>query len=351
MILAGDVGGTNCRLAWFHRERSRLKFVAAANYRSNEYSGLDEVVALFRDEHSITETIESAAFGVAGPVEDGQRVETTNLPWVVDRAHLCKKLKAENISLLNDLVANAYGTCWLTNDDYVELNAGVAHPGSNRALVSAGTGLGEAGLVHVDGQYAAVASEGGHCSFAPQQEIEFELHRFLQHKFGHVSWERVVSGTGLVNIFDFLCQTGSQTDSIATLSRLPELADLDPAAMISQAALFGLNATAEQALDIFIKLYGAEAGNVALKFLATGAIYLGGGIAPKILPRLLAGGFFEAFISKGRFSKLLEQISIYVILNDQTALLGAALMAARQAGYSFEKPPVNPISEFGNDLK
>lgn len=344
MFLAGDIGGTNCRLACFEREPSRLRLVATADYPSNNYSGLDEVVALFLAEHSITDAVESAVFGIAGPVEDGRRAQVTNLPWVVDQALLSNNLNTSKVGLLNDLVANAYGTCWLTNDDYFALNIGVAHPRSNRALISAGTGLGEAGLVFVDGCYVAMASEGGHCSFAPQQAIEIEIYNFLQQKYGHVSWERVVSGAGLMNIFEFLCQRQSKSESTATLAQMPELADLDPAAMISQAAILGLDPIAEQALDLFIKFYGAEAGNVALKFLATGAVYVGGGIAPKILLKLQEGGFFDAFISKGRFSKLLEKISIYVILNERTALLGAALIAARQAGYSFEEPPISQIN-------
>ena len=343
MFLAGDIGGTNCRLAWFERESTRLRLITMADYPSNNYAGLDEVVALFLAEHSITNDVESVAFGVAGPVEGG-RVQTTNLPWVVDQAILSSNLNTSKVALLNDLVANAHGTCWLTNDDYIALNTGVAHPRSNKALISAGTGLGEAGLVFVDGRFEAVASEGGHCSFAPEQEIEIELYRFLQQKHGHVSWERVVSGAGLVNIYEFLCQRGSQTKTTATLAQIPELASLEPPVMISQAAILGLDPAAEQALDLFVRFYGAEAGNLALKFLATGAVYVGGGIVPKILPKLQEGGFFDSFISKGRFSKLLEKISIFVILNDRTALLGAALVATRQAGYNFEEPPVMEIN-------
>ncbi len=339
MILAGDIGGTNCRLAWFERESTRLKLIATADYRSNSYAGLDQVIALFLAEHSITDAVESAAFGVAGPVEEG-RVQATNLPWVIDQSALCKKLNTSKVALLNDLVANAHGTRWLNNDDYVALNTGVAHPGSNKALISAGTGLGEAGLVFVDGGFEAVASEGGHCSFASEQEIDVELYRFLQQKYGHVSWERVISGAGLRNIDEFLRQRESPTKTEVRLARIPELAGLDPSAMISQAAMLGLDPTAGQALDLFVRFYGAEAGNLALKFLATGAVYVGGGIAPKILPKLQEGGFFDAFISKGRFSKLLEKIPVFVILNDRTALLGAALVAARQANYNFEKPPI-----------
>lgn len=339
MFLAGDIGGTNSRLALFERESSRLRLIAIADYLSNNYSGLDEIVALFLAENSITRAVESAAFGIAGPVEDGQRVHATNFPWVVDKAVLSSNLSTSNVGLLNDLVANAYGTCWLTNKDYFALNTGVPHARSNKAIISAGTGLGEAGLILVDGRYTAVATEGGHCSFAPQRPIEIELFRFLQEKYGHVSWERVLSGPGLTNIYEFLCQQASQSEPAVALAQIPELASLDLPARISQAAILGIDQTAEQALNLFVGFYGSEAGNVALKFLATGAMYVGGGIAPKILPKLQEGRFFASFVSKGRFSKLLKQISIYVILNDRTALLGAALVAARQAGCCFEEPP------------
>lgn len=340
MILAGDVGGTNTRLALFEREPSRLRLVATADYLSHKYSGLDQAVALFLAEHAVSGAIESAAFGIAGPVEDGQRVQATNLPWVIERAVLSAKLNISQVALLNDLAANAYGTCWLRDDDLHVLNTGTSHPRSNKALIAAGTGLGEAGLVFADGGYMAVASEGGHCSLAPQREIEIELLQFLRKKYGHVSWERVVSGAGLVNIHEFLRQRGLAGKSTPELGQMPQLAGLDPAARISRAALLGIDPLAGQALDLFVGFYGAEAGNVALKFLATGAMYVGGGIAPKILDRLQQGGFMEAFVAKGRFSRLLERIPVLVILNDRTALLGAALLAARQAGYCFDEPPV-----------
>lgn len=341
MLLAGDIGGTNCRLALFERRPSRLSLTATADYSSAEHSSLGDVVRIFLRQHSFAGTVDAAAFGIAGPVEDGYRVQTTNIPWVVDRASLSAILHTTKVVLINDLVANAYGTCWLTESDYIVLNSGASHPRSNKALISAGTGLGEAGLVFANGHYTAIASEGGHCSFAPQQAVEFELMLFLQERYGHVSWERVVSGAGLANIYEFLCERESQ--KTAALANIPELANLDLPAMISQAAILGLDRIAEQALEMFIAFYGAEAGNVALKFLATSAVYVAGGIAPKILPKLQEGGFFEAFVSKGRFSRLLEQISIYVILNDRTALLGAALLAARQAGCIFEEPPVIEI--------
>lgn len=345
MLLAGDIGGTNCRLALFERENSRIRLVETADFASNQYASLGEVVKLFLGEHGVDSVIENAAFGVAGPVDDGRRVQATNLPWVVDSAILSGILKTPKVILMNDLVANAYGTFLMTESDYVTLNSGVARTGANMALISAGTGLGEAGLVCVGGQYSAVASEGGHCSFAPQREIEFKLLCYLQKKFGHVSWERVISGGGLLNIYNFLCEQGGQSQSIDTLAGYPELDDLDPSAKISKAAILGIDQIAEQSLDLFVGFYGAEAGNVALKFLATSAVYIGGGIAPKILPKLLAGSFFEAFVAKGRFDRILQEIPIRVILNDRTALLGAALIAARQAGFDVKDPPVMEINQ------
>lgn len=344
MLLAGDIGGTNCRLACFQRETARLRLVATAEYKSANYRGLDEVIGKFLQQHSISDPMESAVFGVAGPVEDGKFVHATNLPWVIDQTYLCRSLNTSNVCLINDLVANAYGTSWLTSDDYVVLNAGTNRAGSNKALISAGTGLGEAGLVYVDGRYAAVASEGGHASFAPTSDIEVELLQFLRQKYGHVSWERVVSGAGLANIYEFLRQCRRQPPGTGTLEKMSELENLDLPARISQAAILGIDAIAEQALDQFVRLYGAEAGNVALKFLAVSAMYIGGGIAPKILPKLMDGAFLGSFVSKGRFSKLLENIPIFVILNDQTALLGAALLAARQAGYEIVDAPIMEAS-------
>jgi glucokinase len=318
MILAGDIGGTSTRLALFQSSGDALQAVAAERYASRSYPGLSEIVRLFTAAHP--EPIEAAAFGIAGPVRDG-RVETPNLPWVIEAAALRAQLNVPRVSLLNDLEANAWGVFTLGADDVATLSPGAPARDGNAAIISAGTGLGEAGY-HAHGSgLLPFASEGGHADFAPYDELTIELFRWLHRRHGHVSWERVVSGPGLVNIFTFLHETkhGELSAELAEAMR-----EGDPAAAISAAALGETSALAASALDLFVTLYGAEAGNLALKMKATRGVWVGGGIAPKILPRLKRPGFLEAFHDKGRFRAFLEAIPVRVILNDQTALRGAA---------------------------
>jgi glucokinase len=253
------------------------------------------------------------------------RVEATNLPWTVESKSLADNLAVRQIKLINDLEANAWGIPALSSNDLVPLNQAAASSG-NRAVISAGTGLGEAGMYWDGSNYHVFACEGGHSDFAPRNDLDVELFRYLKKQFGHVSNERVLSGPGLVNIFDFLRDTGRGT---APDSLLEEIHKSDAAAAISRAATEGKCALAEQALDLFISIYGAEAGNLALKLLATGGIFVGGGIAPKILPKLMDNSaFMEAFVSKGRMRSLMENIPVKVIVNDEAALLGAARYAA-----------------------
>jgi glucokinase len=271
--------------------------------------------------------IEYACFGVAGPVRRG-RVETPNLPWVVDQETIARELRIESAWLINDLLANTYGIRALEDKDFVVLNAGSSNPIGNAAVISAGTGLGEAGSYWDGSRYHPFACEGGHSDFAPRSELEIDLLKYLIEKFGHASWERVVSGPGLHNIFDFLRDTG-RGEAPAWLT--DEMREKDPSAVISQAALEGKSELCVHALDMFISCFGAEAGNLALKFLATGGVFVGGGIAPKIIQKLSEKTFVDAFTDKGRFKHVLEAIPVRVILNDKTALLGAARCAARQA--------------------
>jgi glucokinase len=320
MILAGDIGGTNARLALFDVRNGQLQFHSAKVYPSRHYSGLDEIVTEFVK--SSGKQPSQACFGVAGPVTHG-KVETSNLPWVIEARRLADELKIHQALLINDLEATGWGIGALTADDLVCLNQ-VTGAGGNQALIAAGTGLGEGGLYWDGARYHVFASEGGHCDFAPLNDLEIELFRYLQGRYGHVSYERILSGPGLVNVFEFLRDTGR--------GKVPdwlsdEMKTMDPAAAISAAAMDGKCAMSEQAMDIFVSVFGAEAGNLGLKVKATGGVFLAGGIAPKILPKLATRLFLEAFLSKGRLRHLMEVMPVRVITNDKLALLGAARCA------------------------
>lgn len=324
MILAGDVGGTLTRLAFFTIEDGRLNLVVEKDYPSRTHQGLNEIVHKFVAHHRLA--IEYACFGIAGPVQHG-RVETPNLPWVVDQETISRELRIESAWLINDLLANTYGIAALEEKDFAVLNVGSPNASGNTAVISAGTGLGEAGAYWNGKHHHPFACEGGHADFAPRGRVEIDLLKYLLERFGHVSWERVVSGPGLLNIFDFLRETG-RGEAPAWLTA--EMREKDPSAVISQAALEGKSELCVEALDLFISCFGAEAGNLALKFLATGGVFVGGGIAPKIIQKLSRQTFINAFTDKGRFKHLLEAIPVRVILNDKTALLGAARYAALQ---------------------
>jgi glucokinase len=321
MILAGDIGGTNARLAYFEVDLGKPRMVAQETYPSRESSGLDEIVSKFVS--SQPQKPNMACFGVAGPVSNG-RVETSNLPWLVDGAQLAKELGLPKALLINDLEANAWGIAELKAENLVALNQVKTPRGGNQAVVAAGTGLGEAGLYWNGQKYEVFACEGGHCDFAPRNELEIELLRHLSARFGHVSVERIVSGPGLVNVYRFLRDThrGEEPSWLTD-----QMAHGDPAAAISNAALSGKSPLAEHALDLWISIYGAEAGNVAMKLMATGGIFLGGGIAPRLVPKLSGPLFMQAFTAKGRMQALLECIPVKVIVYDKIALFGAALYA------------------------
>jgi glucokinase len=323
MFLAGDIGGTNTRLAFFEKEGNRLRPVAEATYHSREYPGLGPILQEFLKTHP--GSADRVALGIAGPVREG-RVETPNLPWQIDANHLADEVRCGPVALLNDLEANAHGIGSLGPDDFAVLNAGSPAAAGNAALISAGTGLGEAGLFWDGKRHRPFASEGGHCDFAPRTPLEAELAAHLDRRFGHVSYERVLSGPGLHNIYQFLLERGGGPDELPALMK--RLGVQDPSAAIAAAALDGQSELCGQALDLLISIYGAEAGNLALKVLATGGVFIGGGIAPKLLPRLRQPAFVEAFTAKGRMRPLLEAIPVRVILNESTALFGAARYAA-----------------------
>ena len=321
-VLAGDIGGTKTRLAVFDVEGTRLDTLCEASYPSGEYASLDAIVRDFLDRADAD--CRQACFGIAGPVQQG-RVKTTNLPWVIEAQAMAARFGFDTVSLMNDLQANAWGVEALDDDDCCLLSVGRPDVAGNASIIAAGTGLGEAGL-YWDGQrHWPFASEGGHADFSPHSDLEIALLEYLRKRFGHASWERVVSGPGLVNLHDFLCAHRG----VAVPAWLhDEMAAGDAAAAISRAALDERDAVCADALDLFVHLYGVEAGNHALKIMATGGIYIGGGIAPRILDKIKGPLFMQGLLSKGRMRPLLEGMPVRVILNDRSALYGPALYLA-----------------------
>jgi len=325
MILAGDIGGTHARLAVFDVTQGRLQLVTSSTFPSQQFAGLDDIVVQFVKAVGIQPT--QACFGIAGPVTNG-RVEASNLPWIVEAAKLAQELKISAVELINDLEATGWGIGALSSSDAVPLNNVVSKEPGNQAVIAAGTGLGEGGLYWDGARHHVFASEGGHCDFAPLDDLQLDLVEYLRKRYGHVSYERVLSGPGLVNVFDFLRDTGKGTPPDWLIA---EMAEHDAAAAISRSGLAGKCSMCEQALEIFAAIFGAEAGNLALKLKATGGVFLAGGIAPKILPKLTTPTFMDAFLNKGRLRRLMEIIPVHVIMNDQLALLGAARCALFEA--------------------
>ena len=322
MILAGDIGGTNARLAYFQPQNGHLRLVSERVFPSREHSELGEIVSQFLDDSGARPEV--ACFGIAGPVRNG-RVETSNLPWVVEQSRLAKQIHLPATLLINDLEASAWGIGGLVPQDLVALNRVTAPAVGNQAVIAPGTGLGEAGLFWDGIRHHVFASEGGHTDCAPQGEVQLELLRYLRTRFGHVSYERILSGPGLVNVYEFLRDSGSEKES-------PEFRAMirtgDPAAAISRTALAGGDRLAQPALESGISGYGAEAANLALKVMATGGLFLAGGISPKVLAGLTGPLFMQAFLDKGRMRALLESLPVQVVTNEQAGLLGAARCAA-----------------------
>jgi glucokinase len=323
MFLAGDIGGTKTNLAVYSALDEKFDLQTSASYSSREHGTRAEIIHHFLADFGGEVT--HACFGVAGPIKDGM-AQVTNLPWIVDAAALQADLKFKRVSLLNDLEANAYGINTLASDELVQLNprADITQVG-NRALIAAGTGLGEAALVWDGMAHRPFASEGGHASFAPNDTIGDELLVFLRKEHGHVSWERVLSGMGMKNLYRFFRFRSAQPEP-AWLTTQIETGDL--AAVVSQAGLAGKDPVCMETVDCFTRNYGAEAGNLALKMFALGGVYIGGGIAPKMLPKMKSPLFLDAFSRKGRLSPLLQTLPVYLILNEKTALQGAAWYAA-----------------------
>ena len=324
-VLVGDVGGTYTRLAVFTAEATGLAREREQVYASGEFPGLGEIARRFL---AGSAACELGAFGIAGPVAGG-RSKVTNLPWVVDAAELAGELDLEGAWLLNDLEALAHGLAALSPNDFRVLQAGAPDATGNAALIAAGTGLGEAGLYWDGRRHLPWATEGGHADFAPRNPREIALFEHLARRFGRVSWERVVSGPGLVNVFRFLLAHRHEADPEWFLAAEQ---GGDPAAAIAEAARAERSPVAAEALGMFCEIYGAEAGNLALKVMASGGIYVGGSIARKLIEPLASGPFLEALCTKGRMQPLLEAMPVQVVLAEGVALLGAARYALEAAG-------------------
>ncbi len=347
MILAGDIGGTKINLALYDWEKGRVDPIREDTVWTADYESIEEVLTEFLEEPAPTEPdsdepseesddsptkspsstspLTAACFGVPGPVLNNTCL-TTNIPWMIEGDKLAEFLKIPQVRLLNDLEATAYGLPFLEPDEIEDLNPNAPSPppDGTRALLAAGTGLGESLILWTGKDYQICPSEGGHADFAPNNDLEIELLRYLRTSYLHVSYERVLSGPGLHLIYQFLRDT-QKNEPTWFAEKLPIG---DPATLIAKAGLEGKPDICKNALQLFVSIYGAEAGNMALKTLAMGGVYIGGGIAPKIAPALQDGTFMKAFLAKGRYKRLLSKIPVRVILNPHAALLGAASVAA-----------------------
>jgi len=332
MILAGDIGATNARLAAFETEGNRLQCVVEKVYPSQQHNGLTEIVAAFTKAEGIP--VQSACFGVAGPVRGG-RSKISNLPWTIDSREVAAQLKLRTVGLINDLEAFAYGIDALESKDFVALSEGSSEAEGNTAVVSAGSGLGEAGLYWDGHRHHPFACEGGHTEFAPKNDIEIELLQYLMKKYKnqHVSYERILSGPGIKNIYEFLRDTSREEEPAWLRDDLA--AAPDAPALISQLALTQKAAICDRTLSIFVSVFGSEAGNCALKFMCTGGIFIAG-IAGKIVSKMQDGTFMESFLSKGRMKTLLQEIPVKIVLNDDSGLIGAARFTLVQKAFQVQ---------------
>ena len=321
VILAGDIGGTKANLGLFSIGYGELCLIQQASYTSYEFIRLEDIIDNFLSKYPYF--IEKACFGIAGPILNDQ-VKTSNLPWIIIKKNLQTCLKMEKVGLINDLEATAYGMLHLKKDDWVTLKEGSTEAKGAIAIIAAGTGLGEAFLYWDGHQYQVAASEGGHTDFAPRTEIEIELLKFLLRKYEHVSYERLLSGPGISNIYDFL-RTYRNIEQPQWLTE--RMKQEDKNAVITEAALAGTDNICTETLNMFTAFYGAEAGNLALKVMAISGVYIGGGIAPKIINKLQDGTFSTAFVRKGRLTDVLAKIPVRVAMNEKTALIGAAYYA------------------------
>ena len=320
MILAGEIGATRTRLAAFETEGNKLQKVVEKIYMSQEERNLPEIIVGFIRTEGIP--VHNACFGVAGPVRGGQS-KISNLSWVIDAKELATLLKLKSVGLINDLEAFAYGIDALESKDFITLSEGSEDAEGNRAVISARTGLGVAGLFWDGNRHHPFACEGGHSNFAPSDNLEIELLQYLQKKYGRVSCERVLSGPGIKNIYDFLRDTRKFEEPDWLREQLSHAQDAP--ALISQLALEDKAAICEQSLAIFVAIYGSQTGDCALNYMSTGGIFIGGSIAAKIVPKMKDPIFLRSFLAKGRMEPLLREMPVKIVINDDSGIMGAAL--------------------------
>lgn len=316
--LAGDIGGTKTVLSLYANEDQKMRSIVSKKYKSADYQNLEDIVKEFSDEHPTK--IESACFGIAGPITNNI-CKATNLPWIIDAKKMERDLDIPKVFLINDLEANAYGIKTLDSSSFCSLNQGESNNHGNLALISAGTGLGEAGFFYNGKTTIPFACEGGHTDFAPQDDEEIDLLKYLKAKFGHVSYERILSGPGFYELYLFYTEKLKRPLSNKVENRSK---DADPSVIISKEAVNKTCPTCCEVMKRFVKIYGAESGNLILKMGATGGLFIGGGIAPKILEALKKKEFMDSMTNKGRFEKLLKKVPVQVVLDEGTALKGAA---------------------------
>src|SRR5437867_10145931 len=319
MILAGEIGATRIRLAAFETEGNKLQRVVEKIYMSQEHRGLPDIIAHFIRTEGIP--VQSACFGVAGPVRGG-RSRISNLPWIIDSRELAEQLKLSSVGLINDLEAYAYGVDALESQDFVTLSEGSDDAEGNRAVISARTGLGVAGLYWDGYRHHPFACEGGHADFAPRNKLDMELLTYLQGKHDRVSCERILSGPGIKNIYDFLRDTKKSDEPKELREQMSQAPD--PPALISKLAAEGKTPICDQTMSLFVTIYGAETGNCALHFMSTGGIFIGGSIAAKIVPKMKDPIFMQSFLNKGRMEPLLKEMPVKIVLNDDSGIIGAA---------------------------
>jgi glucokinase len=323
IVLGGDVGGTNARLAIAELDGRTARITRERKYRSRDYPGLALIVRRFCEEAGARP--DRACFGIACPVV-GDDCTAPNLPWTINARQLGADIEIPRTTIINDFVAVGYGIESLGPSDLATLQEGRPEPQGPIALIGAGTGLGQGFLLWDKDHYRVLASEGGHGDFAPRGALQAGLLEFLEREFHRVSWERLLSGPGMVNTYRYLLASAVAPEQAAVRT---EMGQEDPAAVIARHALAGTDCLSDRALDLFCEILGAQAGNLALTVVATGGVYLAGGIAPRIVERLRSGPFLTAFRDKGRLSELLSRVPVHVIVNPNVALLGAAAVAGR----------------------
>ena len=326
MIIAGDVGGTKCNLALFAEKQGKLEIVYRQRFASKDFAKFEMIIQEFTGQaapHLNGGKVQAAGFGVAGPVINN-RIHATNLPWVIDAATLSSELGVKTIALMNDLGAWGHSLEHLSPEDIVVLNVGKPVPGASRALLAAGTGLGESTLYWDGARYRVVPSEGGHSDFAPHTDQHIELLKFMRKRYPQVSWELILSGRGFRTLHEFLAPNVKHP--------IFDDPEADPAPFITKSGLAKECPVCLQTLDLWTEIYGSEAGNLALKVLALGGVYVAGGIAVKILPKIKDGTFFRFFKDKWRFSEMLANIPVSVVLNECAPLIGAAHEALASLG-------------------